>query len=89
MTKKNKKQTRFEIGLMSLGTWVKMLKDNEEEEFNEPERLKFDLHVLYYKLKELINSYGEIRRRTLSPVAECIWKDIQNEIEQLYKEQEE
>ena len=89
MTKKNEKQVMFEFGLMSLANWAKILENNEEEEFNEPERLKSDLHVLYYKLKKLVNSYSEIRKHTLSPVAEGMWKDIQNEIEQLYKEKEE
>lgn len=89
MTKKTEKQVRFEFNLMSLATWAKILEDNEEKEFSEPERFKTNLHVLYYKLKELVNSYEEIRKHTLSLVAEYMWKDIQNEIERLYKEQEE
>lgn len=89
MTKKTKKQVKFELELMSIANLAKILENNEEEEFSEPERFKFNLHVLYYKLKGLIDTYIEMRKHTLNPAAEYLWKDIQNEIEQLYKEQEE
>ena len=89
MTKKTKKQARFEMELMSLVTWAKLLEDDEEKEFSEPKRFKINLHVLYYKLKELANSYGDIRKHTFNPVVEFAWKEIEKEIEQLYKKREE
>ena len=89
MTKKTKKQARFEFNLMCMATWVKHMAEHEKALFSEPERLKNDLYILDDKLKALVDLYPEIRKRTLSPVAELMWKDIQNEIERLYKEQEE
>ena len=89
MTKKTKKQVRFEFDLMCMVAWVKHMAEHEEALFSEPERLKNDLYILDYKLKTLVDSYPEIRKHTLSPVAEFMWKDIQNDLNNLYKEQEE
>ena len=88
MTKKTEKQARFEFDLMCMVTWVKLMAEHEEALFSEPERLKNDLYILDYKLKALVDAYPEIRKRTLSPVAERMWKDIKNELNNLYKEQE-
>ena len=89
MTKKTKKQVRFEFDLMCTVAWVKHMAEHEEALFSEPERLKNDLYILDDKLKALVDLYPEIRKRTLSPVAELMWKDIQNDLNNLYKEQEE
>ena len=55
MTKKTKKQVRFEFDLMCMVAWVKHMAEHEEALFSEPERLKNDLYILDYKLKTLVS----------------------------------